>query len=143
MINNINVRVYACIITDNFVLGLFEKFEGKVLLKFPGGGLEYGEGIVDCLHRELEEELHIKIEVIKHFYTQENLIISHLRENEQLLNVYYLVRMINEENFLITEESIQRAEWISLESMANPFSLLGDQIAFEKLKELSKMRFIM
>jgi hypothetical protein len=58
-----------------------------------------------------------------------------LRENEQLLNVYYLVNIINKENFLISEESIQKAEWISLESMTNPFSLPGDQIAFEKLKE--------
>ena len=117
------------------VLGLHEKFQGKVLLKFPGGGLEYGEGVVDCLHREFAEELHVKIEIIKHFYTQENLILSHLRENEQLLNIYYLASIFNRESFLITEQSIEKIEWISLKNSTNPFSLPADQIVFEKLKE--------
>lgn len=36
-------------------------------MKFPGGGLEYGEGVLECLHREFDEELNVKIDVIEHF----------------------------------------------------------------------------
>ncbi len=45
-------------------------------MKFPGGGLEYGEGVLECLHREFDEELNVKVDVVEHFYTQENFLVS-------------------------------------------------------------------
>ncbi|HJY13247.1 MAG TPA: NUDIX domain-containing protein, partial [Flavobacterium sp.] len=72
MIDKINVRVYACAVKDNKVLTLFEEYAGQPLLKFPGGGLELGEGLTDCLHREFDEELNVKIEIVEHLYTQED-----------------------------------------------------------------------
>ena len=41
MIDNINIRVYACVVKDKKVLTLFEEYAGEPLMKFPGGGLEY------------------------------------------------------------------------------------------------------
>lgn len=32
--------------------------------QFPGGGLEFGEGVEDCLHREIREELGVDIKII-------------------------------------------------------------------------------
>ena len=135
MINKINVRTYACVIKENSVLGLFEKFRGNTLLKFPGGGLEYGEGLIECLSREFAEELNVKIEVVEHLYTQENLIASHFRNNEQLLTIYYLANILNEENFQIRDQDIEKAEWISMKTSANPFDLPSDQLVFDKLKQ--------
>ena len=135
MINKFNIRTYACVVKENAVLGLFENFLGDILLKFPGGGLEYGESLIDCLHREFDEELNVKIEVIEHLYTQEELIASHFREDEQLLSIYYIANILNEENFKIRDQGIEKAEWISIDHPNNPFSLPADQIVFNRLKK--------
>ena len=135
MIDKINVRVYACAVKDKKVLALFEEYAGEPLMKLPGGGLELGEGLTDCLHREFEEELNLKIEILDLFYTQENFLTSRFRENEQLLTVYYLVKIINEEDFLIMDPCIEKTEWIDIDSVDNPFTLPVDKIVFDKLKE--------
>jgi len=135
MIDKINVRVYACAVKDKKVLTLFEEYAGVPLMKLPGGGLELGEGVLDCLHREFEEELNVKVEILEHFYTQEQFLTSRFRENEQLLTIYYLVRIINEEDFLIMDPCIEKAEWVDIDTPENPFPLPIDKIVFEKLKE--------
>lgn len=134
MINKINVRVYAACVKDKKILALFEQYAGVPLLKLPGGGLEFGEGTIDCLKREFDEELNLKIENIEHFYTQEDFLVSRFRENEQLLTIYYTAKISNEEELFLKDTSIQKAEWISLEQ-ENPFTLPIDRIVFEKLKE--------
>lgn len=135
MIDNINVRVYACVIKDKKVLTLFEEYAGEPLMKFPGGGLEYGEGLTDCLKREFEEELNVNIEIVEHLYTQEDFLVSRFKENEQLLTIYYMVNIINEEDFIILDPCIEKIDWISIDSTENPFSLPIDKIVFDKLKE--------
>lgn len=135
MIDKINVRVYACAVKDRKVLALYEEYAGEPLMKFPGGGLEFGEGLTDCLHREFDEELNVSIEIIEHLYTQDNFVVSRFRENEQLLTVYYLVRIVNEEDFIILDPCIEKTEWIDLDTPENPFKLPVDKVVFEKLKE--------
>lgn len=135
MIDKINVRVYACAVKDNKVLTLFEEYAGQPLLKFPGGGLEFGEGLTECLHREFDEELNVKIDIVEHLYTQEDFLVSRFRENEQLLTIYYVVKIVNEEDFLILDPCIEKTEWLPIDSDVNPFSLPVDIIVFEKLKE--------
>lgn len=140
MIDKINIRIYACAVKDKKVLVLFEEYAGDHLMKFPGGGLEYGEGVLDCLHREFEEELNAKIKIIDHLYTQENFLVSRFRENEQLLTIYYLVEIIDDTEFVILDPCIEKIDWIPIESEDNPFPLPIDKIAYEKLKE--KLRSI-
>lgn len=135
MIDKINVRVYAAAVKDKKVLVLFEEYAGEYLMKLPGGGLEFGEGVLDCLRREFDEELNIKINVIEHLYTQEEFLVSRFRPNEQLLTLYYVVEIVDETEFLIMDPCIEKAEWISLETEENPFTLPVDQIVFEILKK--------
>ena len=135
MIDKFNIRVYAAAVKDKKVLVLHEEYAGEQLMKLPGGGLEFGEGLHDCLHREFEEELNVKINVLGHLYTQEEFLISRFRNNEQLLTVYYLVEIIDENEFLIMDPCIEKIEWIPIESDENPFPLHIDKIVFEKLKE--------
>ena len=92
-INQFNIRVYGflleggeVLITDEFRLGLY-------MTKFPGGGLQFGEGTIDCLKREFMEEMNTPVEVISHFYTTDffqptTLIPSTM----QLINIYYFVK---------------------------------------------------
>ena len=135
MIDKFNIRVYAAAVKDKKVLVLHEEYAGEQLMKLPGGGLEFGEGLHDCLHREFEEELNVKINVLGHLYTQEEFLISRFRNNEQLLTVYYLVEIIDENEFLIMDPCIEKIEWIPIDTDENPFPLPIDKIVFEKLKE--------
>ena len=50
-----NIRVYGILLNDrNEVLVSDECRNGYSFTKFPGGGLEFGEGLVDGLKREFE-----------------------------------------------------------------------------------------
>lgn len=85
------IRVYGLLIQDEKVLLSRENIYGGVYLKFPGGGLEFGEGTIDCLKREFMEECQLKIEVEKHFYTTEDFVPSAFAQNMQVMSIYYLV----------------------------------------------------
>ncbi|MBU4539066.1 MAG: NUDIX domain-containing protein [Weeksellaceae bacterium] len=135
MIDKMNIRVYAAAVKDKKVLVLHEEYAGEQLMKLPGGGLEFGEGVLECLHREFEEELNVKIKIIGHLYTQEEFLVSRFRDNEQLLTVYYHVEIEDENEFLIMDPCIEKTEWIPIDTDENPFPLPVDKIVFEKLKE--------
>ncbi len=135
MIDKINIRVYAIYLNEkNELMALDEGYAGEKLIKLPGGGLEFGEGTLECLHREFAEELNLKIEVLEHFYTQEDFLVSRFRENEQLLTIYYNVNILNLDDLKILDDSIEKVKWISLHE-ENPLPLPIDQIVFQKLKE--------
>ena len=135
MIDKINIRVYAIYLNEkNELMALDEGYVGEKLIKLPGGGLEFGEGTIECLHREFAEELNLKIEVLEHFYTQEDFLVSRFRENEQLLTIYYTVNILNLEDSNILDDSIENVKWVSLHE-ENPLPLPIDKIVFEKLKE--------
>jgi 8-oxo-dGTP diphosphatase len=133
MIDKINIRIYACCIKNEKILALYEEYVGESLLKLPGGGLEFGESVIDCLRREMDEELNVKIKNIQHFYTQEDFIPSRFRDNEQLLTIYYTVDLEDENDLIIRDPCIEKVEWIPLKQ-ENPFTLPIDAVVFEKLK---------
>ena len=87
-----NVRVYGLLVNEhNEVLISDEQEYGRRFSKFPGGGLEYGEGLIDGLKREFIEECNLPVEVIEHFYTTDFFVES-LFGGGQLISVYYLVK---------------------------------------------------
>lgn len=97
----INVRVYGLLINeDNQVLLSDEREYGMEFIKFPGGGLEYGEGLIDGLKREFMEECAMEIEVTSHFYTTDFFIKSAFNDS-QIMSVYYLVKNIAPINLTI------------------------------------------
>ena len=96
-----NVRVYGILVNDaNEVLISDEQEYGMQFTKFPGGGLEFGEGLIDGLKREFVEECNINIEVISHFYTTDFFVKSAFNES-QIVSVYYIVKNIDPINFAI------------------------------------------
>ena len=65
-----NLRAYGVFINDqNKILVSDEYIHGEYFTKFPGGGVELGEGTRDCLVREFQEEMNLRIEVLEHIYT--------------------------------------------------------------------------
>jgi len=90
-IQRFNLRVYAIIMRGDSVLLADEVLNGFAFTKFPGGGVELGEGLADALARELMEEGGIRIRHVTHFYTTDFFQRSAFYGHEQIVSVYYRV----------------------------------------------------
>ena len=88
-ISRFNIRVYALIIFKNNILLSRELIQNKLIYKFPGGGVELGEGIVDALQREAKEEMGQHLNHITHFYTTDFFQRSSFDSSEQLISIYF------------------------------------------------------
>lgn len=84
------VRVYGVFIhPDRGVLVSDEYIYGRRVTKFPGGGLEFGEGTIDCLVREMNEETGTAFTVTGHLYTTDFFVPSAFNPSLQVLSIYY------------------------------------------------------
>lgn len=86
-----NVRVYGVLERDGHVLVSHERVADGVYAKFPGGGLEFGEGPKDAVIREFREELGIDVTVTDHLYTTDFYLPSVFNPKDQILSIYYRV----------------------------------------------------
>lgn len=84
-----NIRVYGICIVRGKLLVCDERVQGIEMTKFPGGGLEQGEGTRDCLIRELKEETQAEIEVLEHVYTTDYYQPSVFDAKQQVIAIYY------------------------------------------------------
>jgi ADP-ribose pyrophosphatase YjhB (NUDIX family) len=96
MDHSFNVRVYGILINEaKEILVSDEYIKGGLFTKFPGGGLEYGEGTRDCLRREWKEELDQHIEVGDHLYTTDFFQVSAFGDGRQIISIYYYVNAVS------------------------------------------------
>ncbi len=92
-----NLRVYGVLINKNKqVLVSDELIRGSYITKFPGGGLEFGEGTRDCLKREFKEEMDLDVEVAEHIYTTDFFQLSAFNPGHQIISIYYAVKQLEE-----------------------------------------------
>ncbi len=94
-----NIRVYGLCLHNGGILVCREPFQGRTVTKFPGGGLEFGEGPEETLLREMREEIGQEIRILQHVYTTGFFIRSLRDPREQLISIYY--RMIIPEPALV------------------------------------------
>tara|TARA_B100000427_G_C15084413_1_gene409972 strand:- start:100 stop:531 length:432 start_codon:yes stop_codon:yes gene_type:complete len=135
-----NIRVYGILIQEGKVLITDEVRSGVKMTKFPGGGLEFGEGIAECLIREFKEELNIRISIKTLFYVNDFYQVSSFNKNEQLVSIYYLVSLdegeINttETPFLFETNEPQCFRWLELNKITtNDVMFPIDKSVVEKL----------
>jgi ADP-ribose pyrophosphatase YjhB (NUDIX family) len=89
------LRVYGILINENKqVLVSDEYIRGNYYTKFPGGGLEFGEGTRDCLKREFREEMDLDVEVGEHLYTTDYFQMSAFNPAHQIISIYYMVKAL-------------------------------------------------
>ena len=92
-----NLRVYGILINKRKEVLVSDEFiRGRYYTKFPGGGLEFGEGTRDCLVRELKEEMNLKVECADHIYTTDHFQLSAFNPEHQIISVYYSVKPLEE-----------------------------------------------
>ncbi len=90
-----NVRVYGILINEKKQVLVSDEFiRGKYYTKFPGGGLEFGEGTRDCLKREFKEEMDLNVEVKEHLYTTDYFQMSAFNPDHQIVSIYYFVKAL-------------------------------------------------
>lgn len=137
-----NIRIYALFINDKNEILVTDEFRfGKEMTKFPGGGLNWGEGTIDCLKRECREELGCEIEIVKHFYTTDFFQPSTFHADHQLISIYYIVKNASPFSILISKkkndfekkECGQSFRWIPI-SKINP-----DDFTFPIDKKVTEM----
>lgn len=101
-----NIRVYGLVINSKKEILLTDEYRlGTYMTKFPGGGLEKGEGTIDCLKREFREEMQQPIRNINHYYTTDFYQKGWFYENMQLLSIYYKVDMVSPFRFKISHKA--------------------------------------
>jgi len=142
-IKNFNIRVYGLLINDGKVLITHEHRAGIIMTKFPGGGLEKGEGLADGLKREFIEEMNLEIEVNNIFYVNDFLQISAFNSNDQLISFYYLIdskekaNIIADSNKSILVKGQQIFEWIAFKDLKiDEFTFPIDRKVVGKLIEM-------
>lgn len=121
-----NVRVYGLLVNDNQEILISDEQEyGYQFSKFPGGGLEYGEGLIQGLKREFMEECQAEIEVLSHFYTTDFFVKSAFNDS-QIISVYYLVKNVQPLNLSFktkvfdfdgTGDVLQSFRWVKLQDL--------------------------
>jgi len=90
----LTLRVYGLLIHNGQILVSDELIKGQRITKFPGGGLEFGEGLKDCLIREVREEMGIEALDPQHFYTTDFFQQSSFHSSPmQVVSVYYTFRV--------------------------------------------------
>ena len=90
-----NIRVYGILINEQKQVLVSDEFiRGNYYTKFPGGGLEVGEGTRDCLKREFMEEMNLKVEIGGHIYTTDFFQKSAFNPEHQIVSIYYYAKAL-------------------------------------------------
>ena len=127
------IRVYGIVINKLNELLVSDEYQlNTKMTKFPGGGLEFGEGPEDCLQREFKEECNgQELENIKHYYTTGFYQKALFYENHQLISIYYTAILKSPAKFEISNQPF------SFEKMQN-----GNQsFRWIKIKDLKEDEF--
>lgn len=128
-----NIRVYGILIHKGDLLVNEEQIKGRTVIKFPGGGLEPGEGTIDCLKREWKEELNIDVEHAEHFYTTDFYQPSAF-DHSQVISIYYNVFLREVPDTFINTEPNERTYWLPLSELKeDTFTLPIDKIVGKML----------
>lgn len=124
-----NLRVYGILINEKQqVLVSDELIRGNYITKFPGGGLEFGEGTRDCLKREFLEEMNLRVETGEHIYTTDFFQMSAFNPEHQIISIYYAVKAM---------------EPIKVPIRLKPFDFDENQMkVYETNRETETFRFI-
>ena len=90
-----NIRVYGILMNEaKKVLVSDEFIRGNYYTKFPGGGLEFGEGTRDCLKREFKEEMDLDVQIEDHIYTTDYFQMSAFNPEHQIISIYYFAKAL-------------------------------------------------
>ncbi len=149
-----NVRVYGLLINPlQQLLVSDEAFKsGQMATKFPGGGLELGEGLIEGLKREFIEETGIAVEVTEHFYTTDFFVRSffELSSDSQIISIYYIVESLDWQQIktsakkfdfeYVAGKEAESFRWVNIADLSNETDIVLpiDKVVVEQLTKRIK-----
>ena len=124
-----NIRVYGILINEKKQVLVSDEFiRGNYYIKFPGGGLESGEGTRDCLKREFMEEMNLKVDIGDHIYTTDFYQQSASNPEHQIISIYYYAKALED---------------ITAPLRTKEFDFDERELAiYKKVKEIETFRFV-
>lgn len=140
------IRVYGLIHSAMKEVLIAEEFHYNTFMrKFPGGGLDFGEGTVDCLRREIREELNVDAEIGAHLHTTDVFVQSAFNGEHQVVGIYYLVeapvellKKHRDSYELPVVNGEERFRWVAVSDLAKEeFTFPVDQMAVKAFLKLA------
>jgi 8-oxo-dGTP diphosphatase len=139
------IRVYGILINEKQqALITDEIYQAHQVTKFPGGGLEFGEGPIDCLKRECMEEMGKEVEVKEHFYTTDFYQPSFFNKDYQVICIYYRMQIANADlievkqkkfDFTDVSDGTVTFRWIKIKD------ILQEEFTFENDRRVARMLY--
>ena len=126
--NKMTEVAVAILRRNNLILVCQRKHGGRYSLKweFPGGKLEPGESVEQCLHRELQEELSIEIHAIERIQTE-----ATYYEDGGMFNVSYC--FVSGFDGEPQNNVFEQIRWVTIDELKKMDLLDGTKLFVEKL----------
>ncbi|MHB8420246.1 MAG: NUDIX domain-containing protein [Myxococcales bacterium] len=122
------VGAYGILVEDGKVLLTHTRTRGGLLLNFPGGAVELGEGPLAALRRELREETGLEVAVQGLVHATEGYHPSRDYPENQLIKLYWRVaRSGGELRLSGNGDDVERCVWLPVGELAR--AGLGDSDA--------------
>lgn len=90
--------------------------------EFPGGGVEFGETMADCIKREIFEEYGIKIELKDQLEALDHLIPD---EKQHWVAVTFIANIIKGKPKIMESEKCSEIGWFEIDKLPQPMSIVS------------------
>ncbi|HSX07107.1 MAG TPA: NUDIX hydrolase [Candidatus Saccharimonadia bacterium] len=128
------VAVRALIVSSNKMLAVKE-FDGGDWWAIPGGGVDYGESLKECLLREIREEIGVASSSVSSDFQILHYTIGKIVNGIPRMNVFFKVSVPEEE--IVKTDQVEAWGWFT----KGEFMDLGMNPSYDKA-ELAKIIFI-
>lgn len=127
------VAVRALIVSDNKLLVVKES-DGGDWWAIPGGGVDYGESLKDCILREIKEEIGVLGSAVLSDFQIIHYNIGKVVNGVPRMNIFFKVSLPNDE--IVKTDHVEKWGWFT----KNEFLELGLNPSYDKT-ELAKVIF--